>query len=609
MPRRYCAPSPRNIQRIADGGVNAAEQATMTLDALGTKPEATAPLYYYLEHPSFVPPRASSRPSSKKPPQCNEDASDSVGRRKRLPPHARRPRPARRPCCAPNAHSWRARAGRPKQAAPSPPKPLRKLPRRIMPNLPALPAPVRPEQSPRPLPEDRARPLLRGDITPLPADARQGSPHALPRRPGALMEVEAAMPGVQTTAIPNRWQIFPGAAVPAAMRTSASPPSTRPRACSIRTIATPTRATTRSSAAGSSSPSPPSVRPPRKARRIPVPSVPSSTDPGEFGLLRPRRAVPLPAEFPPRLRPLPRQRRLRARRSRSQRSRRSSTSTTPPRARTDCSPSTCAPARTAPIPPSACRNCSSRSVCSPARRSSISPRVRAGIQRFTSDFRGLIFSDEQPGARLFGNFHNNVFQYNLAYFNMLEKDANSGLNHWQSRRQQVYAANLYWSDFLTKGYTLNFSALYNHDQPSFLVDKNGFLVRPAPVGLPAAAQGARRLCRHFRRRPHQAHQRLARLLPGLRPRRFQPDPGAQESAAHQRATGLRRSRLREGLDGMEGQRLLHIRRQESQRRPRQRLRRHRARTSRSPAADSWATPRWPIAACSTTRLPPAAPIS
>jgi hypothetical protein len=110
--------------------------------------------------------------------------------------------------------------------------------------------------------------------------------------------------------------------------------------------------------------------------------------------------------------------------------------------------------------------------------------VRVGIQRFTSDFRGFIFSDEQPGARLFGTFDNNLYQYNLAYFNMLEKDSNSGLNRWRSRRQQVYAANLYRSDFLTKGYTLNFSALYNHDQPTFLIDKNGFLVRPAPVGLP-----------------------------------------------------------------------------------------------------------------------------
>jgi hypothetical protein len=113
--------------------------------------------------------------------------------------------------------------------------------------------------------------------------------------------------------------------------------------------------------------------------------------------------------------------------------------------------------------------------------------LRVGVQRFTSDFRGFVFSDEQPGARLFGTFHNNVFQYNLAYFDMLEKDTNSGLNRFRMRQQQVSVANLYWSDFLTKGYTLNFSLLYNHDMPSFLVDKNGFLVRPAPIGIPPLA--------------------------------------------------------------------------------------------------------------------------
>lgn len=110
--------------------------------------------------------------------------------------------------------------------------------------------------------------------------------------------------------------------------------------------------------------------------------------------------------------------------------------------------------------------------------------LRAGIQRFTSDFRGFVYSDEQPGARLFGNFHNNIFQYNLAYFNLLEKDTNSGLNRWRRRNQSVYAANLYWTDFLTQGYNLNFSLLYNNDQPAFHIDKNGFLVRPAPIGLP-----------------------------------------------------------------------------------------------------------------------------
>jgi hypothetical protein len=49
-----------NIQRIADDGVNAAEQATMTLDALGAvlghKPDTTKHLYDYMEHPSTYRP-------------------------------------------------------------------------------------------------------------------------------------------------------------------------------------------------------------------------------------------------------------------------------------------------------------------------------------------------------------------------------------------------------------------------------------------------------------------------------------------------------------------------------------------------------------------------
>jgi hypothetical protein len=45
-----------NIQRIANQGVSAAEQATMTLDALGSRPDATKPLYDYLEHPSIYRP-------------------------------------------------------------------------------------------------------------------------------------------------------------------------------------------------------------------------------------------------------------------------------------------------------------------------------------------------------------------------------------------------------------------------------------------------------------------------------------------------------------------------------------------------------------------------
>jgi hypothetical protein len=108
--------------------------------------------------------------------------------------------------------------------------------------------------------------------------------------------------------------------------------------------------------------------------------------------------------------------------------------------------------------------------------------VRAGIQELNADFRGFLFVDEQPGVRIFGNLDSNRWQYNLAYFNLLEKNTNSGLNSWSRRQQQVIIANLYKQDFLFKGYTAQFSVDYNDDAPSIHYDDNGFLVRPAPIG-------------------------------------------------------------------------------------------------------------------------------
>lgn len=108
--------------------------------------------------------------------------------------------------------------------------------------------------------------------------------------------------------------------------------------------------------------------------------------------------------------------------------------------------------------------------------------VRAGIQQFTSDFRGFLFSDEQPGLRIFGNLKSNRWQYNVAYFQMLEKDTNSGLNTFDRRHQQVGVANLYMQDFLWKGYTTEFSVAYNKDDPTVHYNTDGFLVRPAPIG-------------------------------------------------------------------------------------------------------------------------------
>jgi len=109
--------------------------------------------------------------------------------------------------------------------------------------------------------------------------------------------------------------------------------------------------------------------------------------------------------------------------------------------------------------------------------------VRAGIQEFNADFRGFLFVDEQPGVRFFGNFDSNRWQYNLAYFNLLEKNTNSGLNTWSRRKQQVILANVYKQDFLFQGYTAQFSVDYNDDAPSIHYDDNGFLVRPSPIGV------------------------------------------------------------------------------------------------------------------------------
>jgi len=109
--------------------------------------------------------------------------------------------------------------------------------------------------------------------------------------------------------------------------------------------------------------------------------------------------------------------------------------------------------------------------------------IRAGVQPFASDFRGFIFSDTNLGVRLFGNYASNRYQYNLALFDRLEKDTNSGLNTPKLRRQRVAIANFYWQDFFHKGYTEQFSIHHVRDDDTLHYDRNGVLVRPAPVGV------------------------------------------------------------------------------------------------------------------------------
>ncbi|HMJ91143.1 MAG TPA: hypothetical protein VK530_15075, partial [Candidatus Acidoferrum sp.] len=79
--------------------------------------------------------------------------------------------------------------------------------------------------------------------------------------------------------------------------------------------------------------------------------------------------------------------------------------------------------------------------------------ARVGNQTFNSDFRGFIFNNTDLGARVFGNYDNNRWQYNAAAFDMREKDTYSELNSLDQRDQRVAIFNVYRQDVIWKGYT------------------------------------------------------------------------------------------------------------------------------------------------------------
>ena len=113
---------------------------------------------------------------------------------------------------------------------------------------------------------------------------------------------------------------------------------------------------------------------------------------------------------------------------------------------------------------------------------------RFGNQTFNSDFRGFVFNDTDTGARIFGNWDNNHWQYNLAAFDMREKDTYSELNTFDQRDQRVIIANVYRQDAIWKGYTAQASLHANLDEGDTHYDRNGNIARPAPFGTPVPHQ-------------------------------------------------------------------------------------------------------------------------
>jgi len=112
--------------------------------------------------------------------------------------------------------------------------------------------------------------------------------------------------------------------------------------------------------------------------------------------------------------------------------------------------------------------------------------LRIGIQPITADFRGFLFQDSPVGIRLFGTRDNNRWQYNIGWFRRIEKDTNSGLNDISSLRDDdVFLFNLYRQDFPFIGFTSQVALVHNSNAESEenLVDQNGFLTRPAALGI------------------------------------------------------------------------------------------------------------------------------
>ncbi len=118
--------------------------------------------------------------------------------------------------------------------------------------------------------------------------------------------------------------------------------------------------------------------------------------------------------------------------------------------------------------------------------------LRIGIQPITADFRGFLFQDSPVGIRLFGTRDNNRWQYNIGAFRRIEKDTNSGLNDITEndldealRDDDVYLFNLFRQDFPFIGFTSQVALVHNRNREGGFIDDNGFLTRPAALGIQA----------------------------------------------------------------------------------------------------------------------------
>lgn len=94
--------------------------------------------------------------------------------------------------------------------------------------------------------------------------------------------------------------------------------------------------------------------------------------------------------------------------------------------------------------------------------------IRVGRQAFASDFRNFVFQDNNDGVLLFGSFFESRVDWEIGFFDLVEKDEFSNLNKgFDSRDQQFWVANVFVEDVLAMGYEMQFSLQGVSDSAGF----------------------------------------------------------------------------------------------------------------------------------------------
>ncbi len=137
--------------------------------------------------------------------------------------------------------------------------------------------------------------------------------------------------------------------------------------------------------------------------------------------------------------------------------------------------------------------------------------LRVGIQPFTSDFRGFLFQDSRSACACSARAPTTATSTTSAWFRRIEKDTNSGLNDARAR-SDACATTTSSSPTCTRrtsrslGFTAQATVIYNRNREGdeIVYDDNGFIQRPASIGLERGARLRRDVRRAERRRPLRA---------------------------------------------------------------------------------------------------------